>query len=97
MIESIICIVKWAVHAVGQTMLSVVDFLLTVLIGAVNLLVVLLPNDPTKEPKAIGGALGVLNYFVPMEFIVGQFGVLMVAWILYRLYAWLLRWAKAEG
>ena len=97
MIDTVICLVKWAVHAIGQTMLTVLDFVLSALIIAVNAIVAFLPNDPTSAPQSIGGPLGMLNYFIPMEFIVGQFGLLMVAWILYRLYEWLLRWAKAEG
>lgn len=97
MIDTIICLVQWAVHAIGQTILSVLDFVISALIIAVNAIVVLLPNDPTDEAQAPGGPLGMLNYFIPMEFIVSQFGLLMTAWIIYRLYQWLLRWAKAEG
>lgn len=98
MLDTIICWIKWAVHAVGQTMLTVVDLILSALILAVNAIVWLLPNDPTGEAGSIdGGILGALNYFVPVGFIVGQFGVIMIAWMLYRLYQWLLRWAKAEG
>jgi hypothetical protein len=97
MIETVICLVKWAVHTIGQTVLTVVDFIATALIIAVNAIVAFLPNDPSESPDPIGGPLGMLNYFIPMEFIVGNFGLLMVAWVLYRLYEWLLRWAKAEG
>ena len=97
MLNSIWCMVRWAVHEIGQTILTVIDFILTIFIVSVNAVVSLLPNDPTDAPHPIGGALGMLNYFIPMEFIVSQFGLLMTAWILYRVYAWVLRWAKAEG
>lgn len=98
MLETIICMVKWAVHAVGQTMLTVLDFVLTALIVAVNAVVWLLPSDPTGEGQPLdGGMLGTLNYFIPLGIIVSQFGLIMVAWILYRIYQWLLRFAKAEG
>lgn len=99
MIDRIVCLVKWAVHAIGQTILDVLDFLLSVVIQAVNIAISILPNDPTNtDGDAIGGGvLGTLNYFVPLGVIVGQFGLIMTAWILYRLFQWLLRWAKAEG
>lgn len=98
MLETIICWIKWAVHAVGQTMLTVLDFVLSVLIVAVNAVIFFLPKDLTKPSGDLdGGMLGTLNYFVPLGIIVGQFGFIMVAWIIYRIYQWLLRWAKAEG
>lgn len=96
-LDSIICTIRWAVAQIGNVMLEVVEFILTALIVAVNAVVSLLPNDPTGEASAPSGAIAIFNYFIPMGAIVGQFSLVMTAWILYRLYQWLLRWAKAEG
>lgn len=98
MLTTIICLVKWAVHAVGQTILAVVDVICTALIIAVNAIVSLLPNDPTQGGGlSSSGILGMFNYVVPLGSIMSEFTLVMTAWILHRIYQWLLRWAKAEG
>jgi hypothetical protein len=40
--------------------------------------------------------LGLFNYIVPMGAIMVEFGVLMAAWIIYRVLQWALAFAKAD-
>lgn len=98
MTQDLICWLKWAVHALAQTFLDALDFLLTGAVLLVNLALAVLPAAAVARTDPLDGKmLGTLNYFIPIGMIVSQLGVFIVAWGLYRFYQWLIRFAKAEG
>jgi len=96
LIETIICYIKWLVVTVWSYGVDVLEMILDVLLGAVGLALSVLPTAELESPSLESGLVGQLNYFIPFGPLMVEFGVVMVAWVVYRLYQYLIRWAKAD-
>jgi hypothetical protein len=95
--EFLICWFKWAVITTWSYAVDAFTLILTAVIAVVNLFLALLPHVALEEPSLDSGLVGHLNYFIPFGPLMAEFGVIMVAWIIYRIYQWLLKFAKADG
>ncbi len=97
--ESLACWIRWLAGTIRNVILESVEFILTIILGAVNAVLSLLPQDPTGGiPKGglMNNALDWANYLLPIGPLFAEFSLIMVAWILYRVYQWLLGFAKAD-
>ncbi len=95
MFDALRCWIAWLANMIYYYIVESAAFILTMLAGVANLLLGLLPTFAIGRPQLDGPVVGLLNYIVPVGSIVTAFGVLMACWILYRLYQWALKWAKA--
>jgi hypothetical protein len=96
LIETIVCYIRWLVVTVWSYGLDALELVLGVLINAANSALAILPNAAMESPTLESGLVAQLNYFLPFGPLLAEFGIVMVAWIFYRLYQYLLRWAKAD-
>jgi hypothetical protein len=93
--DSLSCWIAWLATTVKSYGIDAVELVITALISAANVFLALLPTFAIDNPQLDTGVVGLLNYVVNVNAILGWFGVLMGCWILYRLYQWALKWAKA--
>lgn len=93
-VDLVICYVTWAVVTLYSYMLDAFKVVLHGLFFAVNAVLWLLPHVAFDDPQMDGGVVGFLNYVLPLGALIAEFTAIMFAWILYRLYEWLLRWGK---
>lgn len=96
LIGTVICYISWAVQTVVSYLVDGLAFMLSVLIGAANLALSILPTAVLEAPTVESSLVGKINYFIPIPELMLEFGVVMVAWIFYRILQYLLRWAKAD-
>lgn len=75
-------------------MIEALDFIVDVFGLVIAAILWVLPTFVLEEPQLEGTAVGWLNYFIPLDFILAGFSAIMLAWILYRLYVVVLRWTK---
>lgn len=94
-LETIVCWIKWAVQTAWSYGVDAFELVLSVLINAANVALALLPTaELGGEPNIQNGVLGLFNYVLPVGPLMAEFTLLMTCWILYRVYQWLLKWAK---
>lgn len=89
--DSLKCWIGWLAKTLYSYMIDAVELVLTVIFTAANAVLWLLPTAAIGRPQLDTGVIGALNYILPMGEMVAVFGVLMVAWIAYRVYQWLLK------
>jgi hypothetical protein len=78
-------------------MVDAMEFVIDTIAVVINGILSLLPDDPRGSGETVQPAvLGLFNYIVPMGVIMTEFGVLMAAWIVYRVLQWALTFAKAD-
>lgn len=95
-LDTIVCWIRWLAQGAASYVVDAFEFILSVLIGAVNVALGLLPTmAATERPQLTGGVLGTFNYIIPFSGLALQFGALLVAWVAYRVFQWLLKWGKA--
>lgn len=97
LIEVVICYVKWAVLSVWSYGVDAFELVLDIFAAIVNAMLLILPNAVLDEPALDSGLMGNINYFIPFGLLVAEFSTIMMAWIIYRLYQWVLRWGKVEA
>lgn len=95
--ESLACWIRWLAAELYYYMVEAVEFVLDALLAVVGLLIALLPRVALERPDLDQTVLGIVNYVIPVGEILVAFGVIMMAWIIYRIYQIMLRWAKADG
>ncbi len=95
--DSLVCWIRWSVKTAGSYMVDAIEFVIDAIAFVINGVLSLLPNDPRGSGEVVQPAvLGLFNYIVPMGAIMVEFGVLMAAWIIYRVLQWALAFAKAD-
>jgi hypothetical protein len=87
---------KWLAVTVWSYGLDALELVLGVLIQAVNVALGVLPNAALEKPQLDSGLVANLNYFIPFGPLLAEFAIIMVAWVFYRIYQYLLRWARAD-
>lgn len=97
--EALACWIRWLAGTMRKVIVESVEFVLDAILGAVNVVLGLLPQDPTggiPDDGIVNNALDWANYLLPIGPLFAEFTLIMTAWILYRLYQWLLGFAKAD-
>ncbi len=89
------CWIAWLVCAMKVAVIESCEFVLTAIVLAINVMLLVLPTFALEEPKMDSGVVGFLNYFIPLTMLTASFTAIMTAWILYRIFQWALKWAKA--
>lgn len=96
-IDTLVCWIRWAVKTAASYGLDAIEFIFDVFVEALNVMASVLPSDSVDGSGTIdGGILGAVNYVIPLGGITAQFSLLMTAWIAYRVYQWLLGFAKMD-
>ncbi len=93
--DALRCWIRWLAGMFYYYMVEAVEVVLDALALAVNAVLFLLPQVAFDEPDVDSGIVGALNYIVPVGYFVNMFGLIMVAWVVYRIYQWILKWGKA--
>lgn len=94
--EALKCWIRWLAKTIYYYGIEAVEFVLDAIAAVINLLLGFLPQAALPDTNLDSGVIGMLNYIVPLDFIVGFSGVVMAAWIVYRIYQWALKWGKVD-
>jgi len=94
--EALKCWITWLAKSIYYYMVEGVELVIDALAAAANVILGILPSVALPEPELDSGVVGMINFFVPIEVFLSVALAIMVAWVLYRIYVWGLRWAKAE-
>lgn len=92
----LVCWIIWAVKTMGSIITDVFTLVIGAIIQAANVALGLLPTFSVGTPTLDGGLIGNLNYFIPFGPLLVEFSAFIGAWILYRIYQYVLKWAKAD-
>lgn len=92
----IFCYIEWAVISMWSYFIDTVKLMLSVLITAVNLALSVLPTAAIEEVNVEESLIGKINYFIPIPELMAEFTIVMIAWIVYRIWQYLLRWGRAD-
>lgn len=96
MVDALVCWIKWAAQSTVSYAVDALEFVLNVLATAVNLALSLLPTFAIPPVSVDSGIVGFLNYVLPVSTLFYEFSVLIAAWIVYRIYQWVLAWGKVD-
>lgn len=94
--DALRCWIQWLAKTLYYYMVEAGEFFIDALGAIVNAVLWLLPTVALPDPNVDSGVLAALNYVLPISLLTGVFSAIMLAWILYRVYQWVLRWGKAE-
>lgn len=86
LIETVVCYVRWAVGMGKKVIVEAVDFILSVIITAVDLALSLLPDAAVERPTVEDSVIAQMNYFAPIGPLAAQALILIAAWAIYRIY-----------
>lgn len=95
--EALRCWIGWLAKTLYYYMIEAVEFVLDAIALAINAVISILPSVERPNIDSIdGGILGMINYVIPLGVIFGWCTLIMICWVLYRLYQWLLAWGKVD-
>lgn len=93
-IDTLVCYLTWLGNYMYYAVVEAIEFVLDAFLGIIAVILSILPTADLGDPNLDGGALGTLNYFLPVSLMVTTFSTIMTAWIIYLIYQWMLKWAK---
>jgi hypothetical protein len=84
--ETLLCYLRWLADMGLFVIIGAVNLFFGAVAALINAAIAFLPDAAVERPTPDGSWLATINYFIPLGPISVQIGVLITAWIAYRIY-----------
>lgn len=95
LLKLILCALQTLAAAIGVLLVKVINLVIVALGGFIQLVLLILPPMPDPPAKPDDGALGFINWVLPLGGLVGGLMTFVTLWALIVVGRVALKWAKA--